>query len=80
MSTNYQAGTVCWGKFERFIKKYITMPYELSTVRTINMMEALAAAALFWLGYFLGNAVGENSGYNKGWKDKEYGSPYKPPR
>ena len=56
------------------------MAYELSTVRTINMMEALAAAALFWLGYFLGNAVGENSGYNKGWKDKEYGSPYKPPR
>jgi hypothetical protein len=39
------------------------------------MMETLAAAALFWLGYFLGNAVGEKSGYNKGWKDKEYGSP-----
>ena len=43
------------------------------------MMEALLAAALFWLGYFVGNSVGENSGYNKGWKDKEYGSPYRPP-
>ncbi len=30
------------------------------------MMETLAAAALFWLGYFLVNSIEENSGYNKG--------------
>lgn len=44
------------------------------------MTELFVAGAIFWLGYFIGNSVGASSGYNKGWKDKEFGNPYEPPR
>ena len=43
------------------------------------MFELFVAGAMFWLGYFIGNSVGQNTGYGKGWQDKEYGNPYKPP-
>jgi len=44
------------------------------------MIELFLAAALFFLGYFIGNSVGQNTGYVKGWQDKEHGNPYKQPK
>jgi len=44
------------------------------------MIESIFAAVLFWVGYLVGQATGENTGYHKGWSDKETGSQYKPPR
>ena len=43
------------------------------------MMEILVAAGLFWCGFFIGKVFGENGGYDKGWRDKENGQPYKRP-
>jgi hypothetical protein len=44
------------------------------------MVMAIVAGGLFFLGWFIGQACGENIGYQKGWKDKERGNPYKAPR
>jgi hypothetical protein len=44
------------------------------------MFELFLAGGLFWLGYFIGNSVGQNTGYVKGWQDKEHGNPYKQPK
>jgi len=44
------------------------------------MNEMAVVIVLFWLGWYLGNSVGQNTGYLKGWKDKENGKPYKPPK
>lgn len=44
------------------------------------MLEIIVVAALFMLGYWIGNSVGQNSGYHIGWTDKENGNPYKQPK
>jgi hypothetical protein len=44
------------------------------------MFELFFAGALFFLGYFIGNSVGQNAGYVKGWQDKENGNSYKQPK
>ena len=44
------------------------------------MVELFLAGALFFLGYFIGNSVGQNTGYVKGWQDKENGNSYKQPK
>lgn len=43
------------------------------------MVMGLVATGLFFLGWFIGKQIGENTGYQKGWSDKENGNPYKMP-
>lgn len=43
------------------------------------MWEAMFWGGLFWLGFVVGYQGGKNAGYHQGWRDKEFGGPFKPP-
>ena len=44
------------------------------------MLMIVGAAALFYLGWLIGDSVGRDVGYREGFKDMERGEPFNPKR